>query len=196
MQADGIDALLSLLGPTSPASPALAAISTIAPTATLPYGPAVHATSAVPATATSTPAPTPPASPLLSGESFLTWLRDSIQNHRLVINDAKALVHTVADTVYLMSPGVFQRYAQEHPHVAQLAKQVKQSDWEWVQKRFEQLRLHRKQDNGLNIWTCEVTGPRKSRRVHGYLLADPSHIFAEIPFNNPYLKLLDLHPAD
>jgi len=23
---------------------------------------------------------------------------------------------------------------------------------------------------GLNIWTCEVTGPRKSRRLHGHLV--------------------------
>ncbi len=29
----------------------------------------------------------------------------------LLINDAKALVHTVSDTAYLVSPSVFQRYA-------------------------------------------------------------------------------------
>src|SRR3546814_2521079 len=93
-----------------------------------------------------------------------------ISSHKLVINDAKALVHTVSDTAYLVSPGVFQRYAQEHPQVGALAKQEKQQDWQWVQKRFEKLQQHRKQSNGLNIWTCEVTGPRKSRRLHGYLL--------------------------
>ncbi|MDD3530394.1 MAG: DNA-binding domain-containing protein, partial [Gallionellaceae bacterium] len=49
--------------------------------------------------------------------------------------------------------------------------------------------LHRKQDSGLNIWTCEVTGPRKSRRLHGYLLATPSTLFAEVPPDNPYLSL-------
>ncbi|MFO6256189.1 conjugal transfer nickase/helicase domain-containing protein, partial [Pseudomonas aeruginosa] len=43
--------------------------------------------------------------------------------------------------------------------------------------------------NGLNIWTCEVTGPRKSRRLHGYLLEDRSLALAEIPPNNPYLAL-------
>ncbi|MDD3610736.1 MAG: DNA-binding domain-containing protein, partial [Halothiobacillaceae bacterium] len=60
---------------------------------------------------------------------------------------------------------------------------------QWVQKRFEKLGLHRKQDSGLNIWTCEVTGPRKSRRLHGYLLAAPSALFAEVPPDNPYLSL-------
>lgn len=125
-----------------------------------------------------------------SGEHFIVWLRSHIEARKLIINDAKALVHTVADTVYLVSPGVFQRYAQEHPQTAFLARQEQIADWQWVQKRFEKLHLHRKQKSGLNIWTCEVTGPRKSRRLHGYLLEDPKSIFPEPVPNNPYLALL------
>jgi hypothetical protein len=96
----------------------------------------------------------------------------------------------VSDTAYLVSPGVFQRYAQEHPRITALAKQEKQQEWQWVQKRFERLQLHRKQISGLNIWTCEVTGPRKSRRLHSYLLMEPKHLFDDIPPNNPYLTVL------
>lgn len=130
--------------------------------------------------------PTPP-----SGEHFIAWLRQGIVSHKIIINDARALVHTLSDTVYLVSPGVFQRYAQEYPQTARLAKQDNLSDWLWIQKRFEKLQLHRKQDNGLNIWTCEVTGPRKSRRLHGYLLENPGCLFDEVPPNNPYLSLLE-----
>lgn len=134
-----------------------------------------------------------PATPGLegtpSGEHFVAWLRRRIEERKLIINDAKALVHTVMDTVYLVSPGVFQRYVQEHPETAVLAKQDQLVDWQWVQKRFEKLQLHRKQQNGLNIWTCTVTGPRKSRRLHGYLLEDPRVLFIELPPNNPYLSL-------
>ncbi|MFN3985894.1 MAG: MobH family relaxase [Rhodocyclaceae bacterium] len=156
------------------------------------------------------PAPPPPAAPMApaevpsnpseemvqsttapSGEHFMAWLRHAIHTRKLIINDAKALVHTVADTAYLVSPGVFQRYAQEHPMVAKQAKEAELPDWQWVQKRFERLQLHRKQANGLNIWACEVTGPRKSRRLHGYLLDSPEKIFAEDPANNPYLKLIE-----
>lgn len=135
------------------------------------------------------PAPTNSAAQP-SGEHFMVWLQQSIAARRLIINDAKALVHTVSDTAYLVSPGVFQRYAQEHLQVAALAKQEGQQDWQWVQKRFERLQLHRKQPNGLNIWTCEVTGPRKTRRLHGYLLNEPSLLFSEVPPNNPYLRVL------
>ena len=81
----------------------------------------------------------------------MAWLRQGIQTHKLIINDAKALVHNVAGTAYLVSPGVFQRYAQEHLQIAALAKPENLEGWQWVQKRFEKLGLHRKQASGLNI---------------------------------------------
>lgn len=121
----------------------------------------------------------------------MLWLKQAIVSRRLIINDAKALVHTVAETAYLVSPGVFQRYAQEHSQVSALAKEEKQQDWQWVQKRFEKLGQHRKQADGLNIWTCEVTGPRKSRRLHGYLLLQPQLVFSDVPPNNSYLTLAE-----
>src|SRR5690606_6027466 len=126
-----------------------------------------------------------------SGEHFLNWVRRGIQSRKLIINDAKALVHTVAGTAYLVSPGIFQRYGQEHPKIVPLAKQAELPDWRWAQQYFERLKVHKKRANGLNIWTCEVTGPRKSRRLHGYLLADPDRVFKERPIDNPYLKLID-----
>jgi len=131
----------------------------------------------------------PALQPEPSGAQFMAWLRQGVQARKLIINDAKALVHTVTGTAYLVSPGVFQRYAQEHLHVATLAKQEKLEPWQWVQKRFEKLGVHRKQASGLNIWTCEVTGPRKSRRLHGYLLMSPEPLFEDIPADNPYLRL-------
>jgi integrating conjugative element relaxase (TIGR03760 family) len=184
---DGVDDLLALLGTSSnePATPDIVneplTPSMPSPADTSSSPPGSNSPDALQGGNTSTPP---------SGEHFVTWLRESILGRKLIINDAKALVHTVADTVYLVSPGVFQRYAQEHPQTSILAKQDKLADWQWIQKRFEKLQLHRKQDNGLNIWTCEVTGPRKSRRLHGYLLESPGCLFDEVPPNNPYLSVL------
>lgn len=182
---DGVDALLDLLGTPDIEPPPIAATSS-EPTAPArapePNGPKPAAPQSEIEAKDARMSP--------SGEHFIAWLRRHIEARKLIINDAKALVHTVADTVYLVSPGVFQRYAQEHPQTAFLARQEQIADWQWVQKRFEKLQLHRKQDSGLNIWTCEVTGPRKSRKLHGYLLIDPLNLFDEIPMNNPYLKVL------
>lgn len=124
------------------------------------------------------------------GSVFMSWLRHAILTRKILLNDAKALVHTVDDTIFLVSPGIFMRYAQEHPHISAHARTQEIPDWQWVQKQFEKSKLHRKQPDGLNIWTCEVTGPRKSRRLHGYLLESMKPVLdAPIP-NNPFLTIV------
>lgn len=189
--ADSVDALLALLGASdieTPQEPEVAEPSPVtcnnelsAPSSETNSTPSDHEPSPTENGGNSREPP--------SGEHFMAWLRQRIQSRKLIINDARALVHTTADTVFLVSPGVFQRYAQEHPQTAALAKQDQIADWQWVQKRFEKLQLHRKQDSGQNIWTCEVAGPRKSRQLHGYLLKEPRELFEEVLPNNPYLQL-------
>ncbi len=179
--ADGVDALLELFAASEPtATDAMA--SAFAKPAGQTAAKTLTPTHAAPEASGHAQEP--------SGEHFIEWLIRAIRSRKLIIDDAKALVHTVADTAYLVSPGVFQRYAQEHPQTALLAKQEGMADWRWLQKRFEKLQLHRKQDSGLNIWTCEVTGQCKSRRLHGYLLDNPHGFFEQLPPNNPYLSLL------
>ncbi|HHK0216847.1 TraI domain-containing protein [Burkholderia multivorans] len=182
---DGVDALLELLGTNSETPTESLPVEELPQPTSVPSSP-----SAVESQAVATAEEHAASSVTSSGEHFMEWLKKGIHSHRLVINDVKALVHSVADTAYLVSPGVFQRYAQEHPQIVSLAKQENLLDWQWVQRRFEKLQLHRKENNGLNIWTCEVSGPRKSRRLHGYLLQDPHAIFEDTPPNNPYLSLL------
>lgn len=123
------------------------------------------------------------------GEAFISWLRRGVLTHKIIINDSKAKVHSVSGTAFLVTPGIFQRYAQEHPQVARMAKEQGTTGWRWVQRRFEKLGLHKKCSTGLNIWTCEIRGPRKTRDIRGYLLQDLLQIFTEKPYDNPYLAL-------
>jgi hypothetical protein len=125
------------------------------------------------------------------GDEFIRWVRQGVVEHRIIINDAKAKIHSVADTAFIVTPEIFQRYAQEHPELMPLAKAESLSDWRLVQRAFEKLGIHKKRDDGLNIWTCEVKGPRKTRSVKGYLLQDYSVIFTEKPYNNPYLTIIN-----
>ncbi|HCF4472728.1 TPA: TraI domain-containing protein [Pseudomonas aeruginosa] len=187
--ADPLESMLAMFETTPEPEQSVEALPEGADDAAVPLDPPASAPG--PSAPTAAPAPHDFASftGRPSGEHFMAWLKQAVQTRKLIINDAKALVHTVSDTVYLISPGVFQRYAQEHPTIGPLAKDAALQDWQWVQKRFEKLGLHRKQPSGLNIRTCEVMGPRKTRQVHGYLLEDPSHIFDAVPPNNPYLSL-------
>jgi len=181
IKADSLDAVLDLLGPNALNQPAQ-----IPTDVTKQVAPANSDTAVFKSTQTAT----------LSdhevepgGEHFVAWLRQAILCKKLIINDAQATVHTVADSVFLVTPSLFVRYAHEFPQSAKLAKPDKLTDWEWCQKQFERLKIHRRQPNGLNIWTCVVSGPRKTRKLYGYLLDKPELIMPEIPFNNPYLSL-------
>jgi len=124
------------------------------------------------------------------GQLFLHWLRDGVLQKRLALNDAKSLLHTVDGTLFLVSPGIFHRYLQEHPESSNTARPEGMTDWQWLQKQFERLGQHRKRADGLNLWTCEVFGPRPGKRLHGYLLLHPQDVLSNVPFNNPYLALL------
>ncbi|RMQ89039.1 MULTISPECIES: conjugal transfer nickase/helicase domain-containing protein, partial [Pseudomonas syringae group] len=72
------------------------------------------------------------------------------------------------------------------------AKERDLEAWQLVQRSFEKLKKHRKTPAGLNIWTCLVKGPRKSKQLRGYLLIEPTDVFSEVPYDNPVISLADL----
>ena len=119
--------------------------------------------------------------------AFIEWLREGIQNHRLLVNDSKAKIHTVDGTFFLVTPGIFQRYVTEHPEFAEIDN--KTDDWWGCQRHFERLAIHRKRPNGQNIWTCTVQGPRKASLLNGYLIRETKIISSNPPTNNPFLSL-------
>lgn len=121
---------------------------------------------------------------------FLDWIHDGLQQKRLLLNEAKALLHTVDGTLFIVSPGMFHRYLQEHPEFSSTAKSEGMTDWQWLQKKFEQLGQHRKRADDLNLWTCEVHGPHPGKRLHGYLLREPQTVMPMMTFDNPYLRLI------
>ncbi|PMY33111.1 relaxase [Pseudomonas sp. GW456-L14] len=125
-----------------------------------------------------------------SGQVFLNWVKEGIQSHKLIINDSKAKVHIVGGTVFLVTPGIFQRFAQEFPGIFQESDQDIE-EWRWVQRQFEKLKIHRKRSDGLNIWICQVEGPRKKAKLKGYLLEKPTLLFdtISVPPDNPFLKV-------
>lgn len=123
------------------------------------------------------------------GQVFLNWVKEGILSHKLIINDSKAKIHTVSGTVFLVTPGLFQRYAQEFPGISQGATQEIE-EWRWVQKQFEKLKAHRKRDDGLNIWICQVEGPRKKANLKGYLLETPALLLNIVPADNPFLNIV------
>ena len=123
------------------------------------------------------------------GATFVEWLRAGLVSRRIIINDTKALVHTVDATAMLVTPGIFKRFVQEFPALEAQATTKKIHAWQLVQRAFEKQKLHKKTEKGLNIWTCKVAGPRSTKQLKGYLLKDPLTVFVDVPFDNPSLSI-------
>lgn len=124
------------------------------------------------------------------GQGFVDWLKEGLVSRRIIINDTKALVHTVTGTAMLVTPGIFKRFVQEFPAIEAQAKAQNLNAWQLVQRSFEKLKLHRKTEKSLNIWTVNVVGPRSTKKLRGYLLNDPLTVFSEVPFDNVSLNLI------
>lgn len=113
---------------------------------------------------------------------FLDWLRNMVCAGRIPVNDVNARIHTVAEGVLLVSPGIFKDFTTNSRDL---------DDWSSVQKRFQKLRLHRKTREGTNIHRYELTDSRKKASVNGLLIPDPAVIFGDRspPPPNPRLEL-------
>lgn len=119
----------------------------------------------------------------VSGQGFVDWLREGIRTRKVMVNEPGAPVHMVAGRAFLVSPGIFKLYVQST--TGETGDQ-----WKSIQKAFQRLSLHYRDNDGTNIFTCEVKGPRKVRQVKGYFLEKPKLIFADtVPENNPYLSV-------
>lgn len=122
-----------------------------------------------------------------AGLAFMKWLREGLHSHRLVVNDSKAKVHTVDGTLFLVTPGIFQRYAAEHSGQSE-GSDLKEP-WRRIQRQFEKLGIHVKRPDGQNIWSCSVKGPRKKSLLNGYLLHNAQELQDLAPTDNPFLSL-------
>lgn len=112
-----------------------------------------------------------------SGLRFLAWLQDGLREKCFETNAVNARIHSVAEGVLLVSPGIFKDFDKEN--------------WQRVQKRFQKLKHHRKTAEGTNIYTYQVVGKRNKSRIKGFLIETPCKILDGItlPPPNPHLSL-------
>lgn len=85
------------------------------------------------------------------------------------MNNVNARVHTVAEGVLLVSPGIFKDFVAGHPTL---------NDWNAVQKRFLKLKLHRKTATGTTIHRYQLKDLRK-KHINGLLIPNATCLFGE-----------------
>jgi integrating conjugative element relaxase (TIGR03760 family) len=115
-----------------------------------------------------------------TGQRFLNWLSQGLRLSQHKLNTRDAFMHTVKEGLLLVSPRVFKEFAGEN-------------GWDYAQKRFTKLGLHRKAPDGGNIWLYNVRGETKSGVVRGFLLANPIGALGLVylPVPNKSLSLPD-----
>ncbi|WP_110689402.1 MobH family relaxase [Salinicola endophyticus] len=114
------------------------------------------------------------------GERFWGWLQQGLESRSIIVNDSNAVVHTVSGTYFLVSPGIFKRFAS-----AELGGTRR---WKEVQSGFQKLGHHVK-THGVNIQKVVVAGPNKTTYLMGYLLKSPRELTQAVPPDNWVLTL-------
>ena len=112
-----------------------------------------------------------------TGERFLHWLSEGLRTGQHPVNTTEAFLHTTKEGVLLVSPRAFKLFAPDN--------------WDYVQKRFTKLKLHKPAPNDSNIWLYHVRGEKKSGMVRGFLISNPLETLgvAYLPTPNKSLSL-------
>ena len=128
---------------------------------------------------------------VISGESFVEWLKAGIIGNTLTINNTSAKLHIVKGQLFLVTPGIFQMFFNSKG-ITNFTKK----DIESLQYSFQDLKLHRKyrqsNNDSVNFWRCKVVGPRKTSHLIGYLIDKTDYFFGNrIPIDNLHLSLIE-----
>ena len=173
---DDDDLLPPTIQPSTPESP-----SPVAPapqqTVPVPAHKPATTTNTVPATKVHLPEATGNPDSDDTGERFLHWLSEGLRTGQHPVNTTEAFLHTTKEGVLLVSPRAFKLFAPDN--------------WDYVQKRFTKLKLHKPAPNDSNIWLYHVRGEKKSGMVRGFLISNPLETLgvAYLPTPNKSLSL-------
>jgi len=100
-----------------------------------------------------------------AGALFLEWVRDSVEDGTLSVNEKDSLLHVLAQFVFLVSPACFYRYSSTAGGGG--------ADKDRLQKSFEALNVHHSR-NGKGLFHYhQYDTPDKSGRftkVSGYMI--------------------------
>ena len=93
------------------------------------------------------------------GEAFRKWVETGINDSTLAVNGKSTLAHIGRTNIFLVAPGIFERYAAENS-----------MDWETEQRHFLSMEIHTR--NGeKDWWFARVQTAGKMERIRGVLVS-------------------------
>jgi integrating conjugative element relaxase (TIGR03760 family) len=123
--------------------------------------------------------------------AFIAWVQRGVADGSLSYNESGALVHFVAEGLFLVSPGLFRAYADGHP-AAPNTKPGTAKDWpgKSVQKAVCGAGWNRKGPRNTSVLRYRVVSRegKPGRALNGVVLLQPERFFTPVPPANPHLQ--------
>ena len=123
--------------------------------------------------------------------AFMAWVQRGVADGSLSYNESGALVHFVAEGLFLVSPGLFRAYADAHPATAN-ADTGSTKEWpgKAVQKAVCGAGWNRKGPRNTSVLRYRVVSRegKPGTTLNGVVVLQPERFFAPVPPANPHLQ--------
>jgi integrating conjugative element relaxase (TIGR03760 family) len=122
---------------------------------------------------------------------FMAWVQRGVADGSLAYNESGALVHFVAEGLFLVSPGLFRAYAEAHP-AAPNPEPGNAKDWPGraVQKAVCGAGWNRRGPRNTSVLRYRVVSRegKPGKTLNGVVVLQPERFFAPVPPANPHLQ--------
>jgi len=122
---------------------------------------------------------------------FMAWLQRGVADGSLSYNESGALVHFVAEGLFLVSPGLFRAYAEAHP-ASLNAEPGSANDWpgKAVQKAVCGAGWNHKGPRNTSVLRYRVVSRegKSGKTLNGVVVQQPERFFAPVPPTNAHLQ--------
>jgi len=133
----------------------------------------------------------PANQPSALAREFMAWVQRGVADGSLAYNESGALVHFVAEGLFLVSPGLFRAYADAHP-AAPSPEPGNTKDWpgKAVQKAVCGAGWNRKGPRNKSVLNYQVVSRegKPGKALNGVVVLQPERFFAPVPPANPHLQ--------
>ena len=126
-----------------------------------------------------------------AAQRFMAWVQEGLASGRLAYNESGAMVHFVAEGMFLASPRIFREFAQAYGETGDGTPSDKEGDrlGTGIQREVIRAGWHLKGKNKTNVLKYQVIrrNGRGGGLLTGIVIKEPARFVSPLPTPNPHL---------
>ena len=126
-----------------------------------------------------------------AAQRFMAWVQDGLSSGRLAYNESGAMVHFVAEGMFLASPRIFREFAQEYGETGDGTPSDKEGDrlGTGIQREVIRAGWHLRGKNKTNVLKYQVIrrNGKGGGLLTGIVIKEPARFVSPLPKPNPHL---------